>query len=258
LRIRLSLTIAMSLFSFLATMPALAHSPYFGQKERIDHQEFGIVNFAVLYGDGIIGPDPSQVVVFDSQGYLLAATPLSTSLFISCDHSARNSNCVVYDKIRGLKFEAKKAHWARGMIIEKEGSPPRTAYPEHIGIEYGFSQRPVRFSERISIELAAIVKSPVNAVLSILWWCLAWLLLAKTIWRWKRNGWQVKPVKAASLGVGFLAITVFSAMSLAAFYAWIVAPYSKYYFALVFALGGLSSFIIMRPRQVSKDTESHL
>ena len=56
---------------------AKADAPYFGQSERITHPEFATVEFAILFGDGIIGANPSQVVVIDNDGFLLASAPLS-------------------------------------------------------------------------------------------------------------------------------------------------------------------------------------
>lgn len=77
---------------------ALAHSPYFGQRENIEHADFGHVTFAILYGDGIFFADPSQVVVYDDRGSLLAATSRSGVLLIRCERSTDWPICIVCSK----------------------------------------------------------------------------------------------------------------------------------------------------------------
>ena len=124
---RCSAVFASVLFWCLLSSSVQAHSPYFGQRERVELPDFGVVDFAVLYGDGIFFADPSQVVVFDSKGYLLAATPQSGALRIRCDGSDRLHMCHIYDELRGKVLEPDYKQWARGRIIEEEGRPPRDA-----------------------------------------------------------------------------------------------------------------------------------
>ncbi len=231
---------------FFTSLQAFAHSPYFGQGEMIDHPDFGVVEFAVLYGDGIIGADPSQVVVFDNDGYLLAATPQSVSFLIRCDRSGGVPACYAYDEMRGLVFEPDYEHWARGRIVEEEGKPPRDAYPEYMDIEYGFTQRTATFQEKIAFDVIGILNAPIATLLAVLWWCLAWSFIARAFWRIKRNGWRALPVKGRA---AFLSVVAFSGMSFLAAYAWFLEPYSAYFFWFVFLMGAVVAFAVMRPRR---------
>lgn len=240
--------LALILLWFGLCSSAFAHSPYFGQTEKIDHADFGTVEFAVLYGDGIFFADPSQVVVFDNDGYLLAATPQSEALLIRCDQSGSAPICRVYDEVRGLVFEPDHEQWARGRIIEEEGRPPRDAYPEYIDIEYGFTQRSATFMEKISFDAAGILNAPIVTLLSILWWCVAWSFVARLLWRWKRNGWQTSPLRGWAVVLGVLSVLALLGMSLLAAYAWLLEPYSVYFSWFVFSIGGLLAAILTRPK----------
>lgn len=135
---------------FGLSTPAQAHSPYFGKGEKIDHPDAGAIEFAVLYGDGIIFADPAQVVVFDREGHLLPATSLSQGFVIKCDRSDARPTCLAYDELQGIVFEPDYGNWAQGRIIEEEGRPSGDAYPELMDIEYGFTQRPATFIEKYS------------------------------------------------------------------------------------------------------------
>jgi hypothetical protein len=227
----------------------LAHSPYFGQRESISHRIFGNVQFAVLYGDGIFFADPSQVVVFDNEGYLLAATPQSEALLVLCDSSHGASTCRVYDELRGLVFEPDYEQWARGRVIEKEGKPLRDAYPEYMDIEYGFTQRSTTFMENITVGFGGILKAPVAAIFAIMWWSLAWSFIARLAWHWKRNGWAILPLRASAVAIGVFRITAFLGMSSLAAYTWLLEPYSFYYFFIVFMAGALLAAVLTRPRE---------
>lgn len=225
---------------------AFAHSPYFGQIERMVHPRFAIVKFAVLYGDGILLGDPSRVVIIDSAGYLLAATPLSKALIVRCDRADGASTCHTYDALRGLVFEPNYDQWARRGIIEKEGKP--TAYPEWMDIEYGFTTRPATFIEIVLFEAKGIFISPIGSIISILWWGVACSFASRQVWRWKYYGWKFIPFKMDSIFLSVLGILVFVGMSALAFYGWMLNPYSVYYFIFAFTVGALLSIVLSRPK----------
>jgi hypothetical protein len=225
---------------------ASAHSPYFGQSERMSHPHWGDVHFTVLYGDGIFFADPSQVVVSDSQGYLLAATPLSDALLFSCDSSHGELHCRVYDELRGFVFEPDYEQWARGGTIEKDGRPTR--YPGH-ELAYGFTQRPATVIEKLDFLFVRILLAPVATIFSILWWTAAWSFVARLLWHWKRNRWAILPIRAAAVGWGFSSILAFLGMSFVAAYAWFIKPSSDHYLLLVFVAGALIAAILTRPRE---------
>jgi hypothetical protein len=225
---------------------AFAHSPYFGQIERMVHPKFAIVKFAVLYGDGVLLGDPSRVVIIDSAGYLLAATPLSKAFIVRCDRADGASTCRIYDALRGLVFEPNYDQWARRGIIEEEGKP--TAYPEWMDIEYGFTKRLATFIEIVTLEAKGILISPIGSILSILWWGVACSFASRQVWRWKYYGWKMMPFKVDSVFMSALGVLVFIGMSALAFYGWILNPYSVYYFIFTFPFGALLSIVLSRPK----------
>lgn len=232
--------------------PAQAHSPYFGQSEKISRPDIGAIEFAVLYGDGIIFADPAQVVVFDSEGYLLAATSLSSAFVIRCDRSDAEPNCIAFDDLQGNVFEPDYENWAQGRIIEEEGRPPGDAYPELMDIEYGFIQRPATFIEKILFNAQSIVNAPIATLLSVLWWAVAWSFVTRLVWKWKRNGWQLIPAKGWSVVLSFMSVTAFLGMSFLAAYMWELHPYSSYFFSFVFILGALIAGMLTRTKAVVK------
>ena len=245
---RTFIVVAASLIWCGALSPVQAHSPYFGQSERIEHPEFGVVEFAVLYGDGIFFADPSQVVVFDNEGYLLAATPQSEALLIRCDGSVTPTDCRIYDELRGTVLQPDYNQWARGRLVEEGGRPSRDAYPKYI--QYGFTARPATLYEKFYFEASGVVGSPIGSILSVLWWVSAWSLLARLAWRWKRNGWQLRPLKISSVAFSVLGLVAFVGMSFLAAYGWLLSPYSLDFFLFAFISGALIAAILTRPKAV--------
>lgn len=235
-----------------AAPPVQAHAPYFGQSEKIEHPEFGVVHYAILYGDGVLFADPSQVVVFDSEGYLLAATPQSRALLIRCDRSLDPAQCQIYDELLGLIFEANYSHWARGRKIEQQSKPFKDAYPEYMDMHYGFTARPATFYEKLFFEVSAALSSPIGSALSVLWWVLAWLLLAHLTWKWKRGCWKLRPLKISSGALGVFSIVVLFVMSMLAAYGRLLFPYSPNFFSFSIILGGLIAAILTRPKEVTQ------
>ena len=172
---------------FSSATCAFAHSPYFGQREKVELSQFGEVEFAILFGDGIIFADPSQVIVFDSEGYLLAATPLSDGLIIRCIRSNDAQSCSIHDVVRGLVYQPYLEQWGRGRAIVEDGRPSGDAYPEYMDISYGFIERPATFAEKISFKAAGIAHAPGSTIFAIFCWCLALVPMARLFWRWRGN-----------------------------------------------------------------------
>jgi hypothetical protein len=143
--------------------------------------------------------------------------------------------------------------WALGRRIEEDGKPPLDAYPEYMGIEYGFTQRPATFIERIEFDAHRILSAPIATLLAILWWSVAWSFVARPFWRLKRNEWQVSPMTGWAIILGVLSVLVFSLMSLFAAYAWFLEPYSIYYFAFVFTFGALLAANLTRPKAAVRE-----
>lgn len=224
-----------------------AHSPYFGQREKVELPDFGEVEFAILFGDGIIFADPSQVIVFDSEGHLLAATPLSDGLIISCNRSNDGQSCSAYDVVRGLIYYPDLEQWGRGRTIVEDGRPSRDAYPEYMDISYGFIERPATIAEKISFEVAGVAHAPGSTLFAIFWWCLALVPMARLFWRWRVNGWSIRPVRFSGVLVVFLSLLVFLAMGFLAVFSLLYVPYSLLFFLFVFTLGGTAAFVVTRP-----------
>ncbi|CUH54031.1 hypothetical protein [Shimia marina] len=244
---------AMKLISFLifavfvsATI-ASAHSPYFGQREKVELPEFGEVEFAILFGDGIIFADPSQVIVFDSEGHLLAATPLSDALIIRCNSSHNAQSCSVYDVVRGLVYKPDFDHWGRRRTIVENGRPSGDAYPEYINISYGFIERRATFADKLSFEVAGIAHAPGSTLFAIFWWCLALAPMARLFWCWRANDWKIKPVQFSGVLKVLLSVTTFLGMTCLAVFSLLYVPYSILFFVFVFTLGGMLAFVITRP-----------
>jgi hypothetical protein len=226
---------------------AFSHSPYFGQREKVELPEFGEVEFAVLFGDGIMLADPSQVIVFDSEGHLLAATPLSDGLIIRCSRSDDGQSCSAYDAVRGLVYQPDLDLWGRGRTIVEDGRPSGDAYPEYIDISYGFIERPATFAEKISFEVAGIAHAPGSTLFAIFWWCLALAPMARLFWRWRGNDWKIKPVRFSGFLKALLSVTAFLGMAFLAVFSLLYVPYSILFFLFVFTLGGTVAFVITRP-----------
>lgn len=233
---------------FVSATSAFAHSPYFGQREKVDLPEFGEVEFAILFGDGIIFSDPSQVIVFDSEGHLLAASPLADGLIIRCNRSNDGQSCSAYDKVRGLVYQPDFDQWGRVRTIVEDDRPSRDAYPEYIDISYGFIERPATFAEKISFEVAGIAHAPGLTLFAIFWWCLALVPMARLFWRWRGNDWEIKPVRISGVLLVLLNITIFLTMGFLAVFSLLYAPYSILFFLFVFTLGGTVAFVVTRPR----------
>lgn len=233
---------------FLLGSVAIAHSPYFLQTETLETPDYGTVTFAVLYGDGIFGADSSQVVVFNETGVLLAATPEAYALTIQCSHSDDQRSCLIYDELQGIVIEPDFPNWAPGRLIEVDGKPHPDAYPELMGLEYGFTTRPAGFIERVAFNARSLFSSPVESSLAVLWWCFVCSLVARPIWKWKRNGWRIWPARWSSIAVLVVRAVLFLWMSFLAAYSWALGPYSLMYFSFVFSLGALFAIALTRPK----------
>ena len=235
---------------------AFGQSPYFGQREKVELRDVGEVEFGILFGDGIIFADPSQVIAFDSDGHLLAATPLSDALIIRCNPSNLGQSCSAYDVVRGLIYDPDPDQWVRGRLIVEGGRPSRDAYPEYMDISYGFIERPATIAEKISFEIAGMAHAPGSTLFAIFWWCLALLPIARLFWRWRVNEWRIESVRFSGVFAVLLSLLVFLAMGLLALISVLHAPYSLLFFLFVFTLGGTAAFLFTWPwgKRVAKQS----
>ncbi|MFN4100403.1 MAG: hypothetical protein ACK4GT_11570, partial [Pararhodobacter sp.] len=139
---------------------------------------------------------------------------------------------------------------ARSRVIEEDGRPSESAYPEYMDIEYGFTERPATVYEKLRFEVLGVWRSPVGSVLSVLWWALAWSLLARLAWKLKRNGWSLTPFRWPSVALGVLSLVIFIGMSFFAAYGWLLTPYSLNFFLFAFISGAVIAAILTRPKAV--------
>ncbi|MGX9356463.1 hypothetical protein ACS3SW_15255 [Roseobacteraceae bacterium S113] len=153
---------------------ALAYSPYLADKTSVHLDNGGSVTLALWYGDGILGPDPVRVVVFDEVGSLLAVGPLATSLTLRCQRPAL-SECRVYDHDARLIYTFfpqppfGKIEWTDA------GAPGQC--PSSYGEEFGFEALPVGSLTAMSWEVLSLVQNPIATVIVLCWWACMWLLV---------------------------------------------------------------------------------
>ncbi|WP_299930598.1 hypothetical protein [uncultured Pelagimonas sp.] len=226
--------------------PALADELFFGQRERTNHPKFGTVELAVLYRPLAL----PQVVVFDNEGYLLAASPQSRGFIIGCDHPAEFQTCRVYDGVQGLMYEPDVQLWERGRTVEMDGRAFGDGYGSYSEKEYGFSQRPATFIEKVSFDAKGVVEAPVVSLLHVLWWVVALSFVARPLWRWRRAWQQSLPLSPWSIALGFVSSLPFWSMCYLATLVWQINPYSVYFFCYVFVTGGLIAVALTRPKAV--------
>jgi hypothetical protein len=78
----------------IASVPALAHRPYYSQVERIRLANNEIGEVRLLHGDGIFFTDPVRPVVVDAKGQLVARGLKARSIVISCNDE---HECLIVD-----------------------------------------------------------------------------------------------------------------------------------------------------------------
>ncbi|MBO9477582.1 hypothetical protein J7382_08565 [Shimia sp. R11_0] len=243
----------MRLISFLLILLApsqvIAHAPYYSQIEQLQQIEGESFTIKLLHGDGIITTDPVRAIVVDSKSRIRAISPLGVRLHINCGRLEEAHDCVVYDSVSSLIYEVAPSAWAIGPVVEKEEKPLLTAYPEGMGLDFGFLVRPATFSEIVRFESAKIRKFPLVALWSLIWWTVTALFFTPIVWRifvtkgdfrsWSASiiVWDILRLLCAA-GCLFLAIVI-----------WAWESYSLYY-AAFFAAAGLSlALLITRPRR---------
>ena len=79
---------------FSCSMPALAHSPYFTQIEKIALPGGEIGEIRLIHGDGILDVDPVRAMIFNAEGKALARTHKTVPMVIVC---ATDHRCHAFD-----------------------------------------------------------------------------------------------------------------------------------------------------------------
>jgi hypothetical protein len=235
----------------ISAQPALAHSPYFGQSEQLPLNEGKTFALKLLYGDGIFASDPVRAIVVDRELRVRALSPLALKLHIICRLPENERPCVVYDRLTGLVYQPDPETWETGPVIEAYGRPLQDAYPEHMGVAFGFKQRPATYFEIIRFEGDKIKSNPLLAGLTFLWWLLITLLLAPLFWRLYRNMRRIRTCAVSGVSLVFLRLAGATALLLVTFGWREWEPYSLYYAGFFALLASAIGLIVTHPRKAA-------
>lgn len=231
----------------LCAEQALAHSPYYTQSEQIQVNESESVTVKLLHGDGIIAGDPVRAIVVDSDLRVRAVSPLALKLHIVCHQQEGQRICAVYDSVSSLIYELDPESWAIGPVIEDQGRPLGTAYPEDMGQNFGFRQRPASYFEIMKYEGDKIKSYPILALVTLLWWTLIASLIVPPLYRICRNKGRIQSVTINTVVLALLRTGAAIALLFVTIVGWAWEPYSLY-FAGFFALIGLFITLLLSHR----------
>jgi hypothetical protein len=133
--------------------PAQAHSPYFTQAERIVLPNGKMGELRLLHGDGIFWVDPMRVLALDEEGRMIARSPLSLTMAISCLYD----RCRVFDLMAGVVLELDPSTFRPGAVVPAMDNNDRSLNWEFWGAEnesWGWRWREAEFFEWIWGNLA--------------------------------------------------------------------------------------------------------
>lgn len=233
----------------LQEVPAVAHSPYYTQAERLSGSGDQAVLMKLLHGDGIFFADPIRAVIVTGNGKLLAASPMSTTLFISCNRAKARRECIAYDELRQRIYTPNRSNWKANQTLELAGKPQE--YPESRMEEYGFEIRKASIFEIVKFEVLSIFASPLLTVLAIIWWVAVWMLITPLYWRLKRNKWRLEKVSLISVLLLLVRLIGASTLLLVAAYGWLLFPYSLPYLIFVALVGAVSALTLTKPKPMT-------
>ncbi|MBG0797384.1 hypothetical protein IYX23_06815 [Methylocystis sp. L43] len=92
---------------------ALAHSPYFSKAEKITLPSGKSGELRLVHGDGIFWVDPIRVLALDEEGRMIARSPPSPSMALSC----LNTRCRVFDPAEGAVLELDPSTFRIGAVV---------------------------------------------------------------------------------------------------------------------------------------------
>lgn len=242
---RLEVLIGAAVLAGTCCVPALAHRPYFSEPEAISAEGYSAVELKLLHGDGVLFADPMRAVVVGRDGELLAASPQSPALQLSCDDE--NGQCLVYDELAFTIYEPAADKWQARGLVEQGGEPQR--FPEDIDGDYGFDARRATLSEIVRFEAAGLASSWMTTGFALAWWTVFCLLLLTVA----RDAFGKTRRLTIGAIVGMMARTAVALVMIPlATYAWLLAPYSVVYLAVVLTAGALLALpIAFRRRRLA-------
>lgn len=236
----------MFLFCLISAIPANAHSPYYTQTEIIGGPNNKTVSMKLLHSDGIFFADPIRAVIVDGNGRLLAASPMSTTLFLSCKNDEISRECIAYDELRQLIYRPKKSLWKVTELLESMGEPQN--YPEYRMEEYGFEEFEASPVDILKYEVQSIIASPLPSIALIIWWTMIWLLITPLFWRLKERGWRARDSSVIAALLIVLRLICVAALILVTAYGWLLDPYSPVYLIFVVLIGATFAMMLTKPK----------
>ncbi|WP_039017245.1 hypothetical protein [Halocynthiibacter namhaensis] len=224
-----------------------AHSPYYTQTAPFQTESGRQFSIKLLYGDGVLGPDPVRAIVVDTEGQVHAVSPVATQFIIFCDGTV--SGCGVYNGVSGEIHELAPEAWFAAMVVEDAGQPFN--YPEDMDASYGFLTRDAIWGEILYYELYSIISYPLPGLIAIAWWSAIAALLVPMIWTLVGTKRRIRPLSVlAVLAVGARIITALALLFLTfVFYAF--GPFSIYA-AFIYATAAVAlnlGWLLIRKRE---------
>ncbi|WP_445501468.1 hypothetical protein [Microvirga sp. G4-2] len=136
---------------------AIAHRPYFTQVEKIRLPDGDTGEARLLNGDGILGPDPVRVLILNHQGHLLARSPKSFAIRLSCRDGGE---CLIFDLTHDKVLELEASSFRQGNRVPGLSINDRDNLWElEDGDEaWGFHARDLAPSERLAGLRALVVE----------------------------------------------------------------------------------------------------
>ena len=182
-------------------LPAAAHSARVGPSQPMGDGGYAV---ALWYGDGIMGPDPIRAIVLDADQRLVAVSPSSVLMSVTCDSAG---DCTAWDRVGGIAYRPDPGAFETREAIRQNGAA--FEYPEDYDHEFGFSAQDMTSAQRLRIEAGIMLTHPTGLLIAGLWWAVVWLSFAfgRVILRGGTRG--------RILRVAVIALTAFGATMLA-------------------------------------------
>jgi hypothetical protein len=225
-------------YLIFANSPALAHRPYYTQVEKILLPNGEVGEVRLLNGDGIFAADPVRAVIVSPQGMLLALSPKTRSMAVSCD---ANHHCLIVDLVNDRAFDLDPNSFRAGAVQPAITSGDRTDDwdLEAEGESWGFAVRKANASELSAANWTLARQAPGAFILFGILGALGGICLVPMRLSIQSRRLRLFGQAAISLG-GLLVFVAFAAFTI---YMVIVGGGSMEFSLLAFALGATFAWI---------------
>lgn len=223
---------------------------YYGSEKFSFTEGSNDYTLKLLFGDGILTSDPVRAIVVDDDGKLAAVSHASQTLTLHCGEVVHVRSCSIYEGRDGVILEADPVKFQTSVVVEADGQPLIHPWDMKMS-EFGFTARAASLSEIIKFEALIILRSPVEFLLSVLWWLGVWLLGVILFWRLKRNTWKITPVSiqtavpTIALFLGFLAMWEVTRIF------WFWSKGLLYYWMIASGIGLIIAILTTRPKKTT-------